>query len=188
MRSQRGNTMILRLFGRRSSPDTCLASPGSIAAERYQAAEEIALVGDQLMRAFQLRRFGHIVARRSQWIGHPKAGPVEQSALKAIDEQFRLVPEGFVSIGLTLDNEPGCPEQSLETEPFLLERYGVTNEAFQLFVDGGGYGDLELWPEDMWPNMIDFVDQTDQPAPRFWRDGRHDKKLMSSSSLRTMRY
>ena len=169
--------MRLRFFGRRSSPDTCLASPGPAAAERYQTAEEIALVEDQLMRAFQLCRFGHIVAQQGQWIGHPKAGPVEQAALKAIDEEFRLVPEGFVSIGLTLDNEPGSPEQSFETEPFLLGRHAVTNEAFQHFVDGSGYEDLELWPEDMWPNMIDFVDQTDQPAPRFWRDGRHDKKL-----------
>ena len=105
MRSQRGNTMILRFFGRRSSPDTCLASPGLAAAERYQAAEETVLVADQLMRALQLRRFGHIVARRGQWVGHPKAGSVEQAAIRAIDEQFRLVPEGLVSIGLTLNNE-----------------------------------------------------------------------------------
>jgi iron(II)-dependent oxidoreductase len=169
--------MIFKFFSRRSSPDTCLANPGPAAAEHCQDAEETAPVEDQLMRAFQLRRFGHIVARRGQWVGYPQAVPVEQAALEAIDEQFRIVPEGFVSIGLTLDNEPGCAEQSFETEPFLLERHAVTNEAFQLFVDGGGYEDLELWPEDMWPNMIDFMDQTDQAAPRFWRDGRHDKKL-----------
>jgi len=169
--------MSLKLFGRKSSPETCSARPGPGAAERYQAADEITLVEDQLKRALQLRRFGHIVARQGQWAGHPKAGPVEQAALKAIDEQFRIVPEGFVSICLALDNEPGCPEESFETEPFLLERHAVTNEAFQLFVDDGAYEDLELWPEDMWPNMIDFVDHTDRPAPRFWRDGRHNKKL-----------
>ncbi len=154
-----------------------MAIPDPAAGERYQAAEKLALVTDRLMRAFQLRRFGHIVARRGQWGDHPKADPVEQAALQAIDEQFRLVPEGVVSIDLTLDSEPGCAEQSFETEPFLLDRHAVTNQAFQLFVDGGGYEDLGLWPEEMWPNMIDFVDQTNQPAPRFWRDGRHDKKL-----------
>ena len=68
--------MSLKLFGRKSSPETCSASPGPGAAERYQAADEITLVEDQLKRALQLRRFGHIVARQGQWAGHPKAGLV----------------------------------------------------------------------------------------------------------------
>ena len=30
---------------------------------------------------------------------------------------------------------------------------------------------------DVWPHLIDFKDLTGNPGPRFWRAGRHDRRL-----------
>src|SRR5206468_4186091 len=95
----------------------------------------------------------------------------------AIDENFALVPEGFVSLPQTIDDNPGCPEIDVETEPFLLARHAVTHAQFQKFVDAGAYEELELWPKDIWPHLIDFKDQTEHVGPRYWKNGRHDRRL-----------
>jgi iron(II)-dependent oxidoreductase len=64
-----------------------------------------------------------------------------------------------------------------ETSPFLLARYLVTNAQYQNFVDVGGYSELELWDREIWPHLIDFKDQTEEPGPRFWRKARHNRSL-----------
>jgi iron(II)-dependent oxidoreductase len=85
-----------------------------------------------------------------------------------------LVPEGFASLPTTTDDTPGLPEIDYETAAFLLAIHPVTNAEFQNFVDDDAYADLELWPQDIWPHLIDFVDQTGHHGPRYWREGRHD--------------
>jgi len=143
----------------------------------HLAADAPKLSGDPLKLAMQLGRFGHMVRNREQWRDHPDAKKTHDEAVRAIDEDFAFVPEGFVSLPMSIFDQPGCPETDCETEPFLLSRHAVTNARFQNFVDGGGYEDLELWPEEIWPHLIDFKDQGDTPAPRYWRDGRHDRRL-----------
>src|SRR5262249_11239747 len=56
-------------------------------------------------------------------------------------------------------------------EALYLDRYPVTNGEFQQFVDSGGYEKLEYWDEEALPALLDFVDQTGQPGPRYWSDG-----------------
>ena len=34
-----------------------------------------------------------------------------------------------------------------------------------------------MWTEDIWPHLIEFKDQTGSHGPRFWRDGRHDRRI-----------
>ena len=87
------------------------------------------------------------------------------------------MPEGFVSLPQTVNDVPGCPEQDFDTTPFLMGKHTVTNAQFQNFVDAGGYANLEFWPRDVWPHLIDFKDLTDHPGPRFWEHGRHDRRL-----------
>jgi iron(II)-dependent oxidoreductase len=53
-----------------------------------------------------------------------------------------------------------------------LDRYPVTNEDFRHFVARGGYEQMAIWDQEVWPAILDFVDQTGQPGPRFWRNGR----------------
>jgi iron(II)-dependent oxidoreductase len=146
-------------------------------ARHYQPARQSKLPEDELVRYFQQERYGLITAHPHKWQNHPKGKQIQQAAMEAIDNGFALVPEGFVSLPQTINDAPGCPEESIETDPYLLARYAVTCQQFQHFVDDGSYERLELWPEEIWPHLIDFVDQTGNPGPRFWRQGRHDHRL-----------
>ena len=104
------------------------------AAAVQGAAEE-----DPLRACMQKERFGLVVTRGDRWRAHPDYSSLFQKALDVIDERFALVPEGFVSMPLSIVDAPGCPEIDLETEPFLLGRTCVTNAQFQKFVDACPY-------------------------------------------------
>ena len=54
---------------------------------------------------------------------------------------------------------------------FFLDRYPVTNRQFYDFVAAGGYQQTALWDEKILPAVLDFVDQTGRPGPRFWEAG-----------------
>jgi iron(II)-dependent oxidoreductase len=143
----------------------------------FEPAEPTKLEDDPLRRMWQLERFGAIVAGAAQWQQHPQGKAALDYAMRAIDERFALVPEGYVCLPQTATAEPGAPEESVDTAPYLLQRWTVTNAAFQLFLDDGGYENLDYWAKDIWPHIIDFRDQTRQPGPRYWRNGRHNKRL-----------
>lgn len=143
----------------------------------FEPAERIRYAENALERMLQQRRYGQIVVHGQHYLEQPGFDRVLQAAIKAIDERFAMVPEGFVSIPTTISDDPGSPEQDVETAPYLLARYSVTNADFQAFVDSGGYEDLALWPEDIWPHLIDLKDLTGQPAPRFWYNTRHDRRF-----------
>ncbi|MFT4570503.1 MAG: iron(II)-dependent oxidoreductase [Hyphomicrobiaceae bacterium] len=134
---------------------------------------------DPLNACVQLERWGAVAGDPELWRGHPNFDHVYNEALAAIDNAFALVPEGFVALASTINDAPGTKEVDVDTDPFLMARVCVTNEQFQKFVDAGGYGDLELWPEEIWPHLIGFKDQTDQPAPRYWRKARFQAGLAS---------
>jgi gamma-glutamyl hercynylcysteine S-oxide synthase len=155
---------------------TSRGCPAYLKQANYQPAEVLKLDPDALRRHLQLERYGIIVRSRSHWRDHPMVEAVFQSAIEAIDGQFALVPEGFASLSLAVMDFPGSPETDVETNAFLLARTCITQAQFQKFVDSGGYEDLQFWPEDIWPHLIDFIDLTGKPGPRYWRDGRHDKR------------
>lgn len=143
----------------------------------FVPAEKTKLAADPLVQALQLARLGLIVGQPDRWRDHPQFETVFEAAVQAVDERFAVVPEGLVSIPLTIFDEPGQPEVDCETQPFLMARHAVTNAEFQLFVDADGYQQLDLWPEEIWPHLIDFKDQTGEPGPRFWKEGCHDRRL-----------
>ena len=166
--------MAIGIFSRKQDA----ASSQSILAEgRYLPAAPVKFSRDPLAQALQTGRYGWIVQRRTHLADHPDYKKSHDAALALIDENFALVPEGFVSIATSTFDQPGSPERDYETGPFLIARHAVTNAEYQNFVDTVGYEDLELWPEDVWAHLIDFKDETGQPGPRFWRDGRHHAKL-----------
>jgi formylglycine-generating enzyme required for sulfatase activity len=66
--------------------------------------------------------------------------------------------------------------------PFWIDRYEVTNEAYQRFVDQGGYTHSEYWPHRIilggqavsWDQaMRTFRDQTGRPGPATWEGGTY---------------
>jgi iron(II)-dependent oxidoreductase len=166
--------MVLNLFSRRKTDNSSRAKRGD---GSYEPADKLKLEQDPLKQCVQLERFGLIVAHRERWQNHPQGESIYQSVLEKLDESFAMVPEGHVSLPQTVNDFPGCPETDFETDPFLLAKYPVTNAQFQNFVDAGGYGELDLWPEDVWPHLIDFKDLNEYPGPRFWERGRCNKRL-----------
>ena len=172
--------MALNLFSRKqASPKkhglAKARRPGRL--EDYKPAAPLVLEKDPYKQCFQLERYGVIAANREGWQTRPGCAELYSEAVKMIDDLFALVPEGYASLPQMIHDRPGCPEMDVETDAFLLGRYTVTNEQFQKFVDGKGYENLELWPEDIWPHLIDFQDLTGRPGPRYWEQGRHDQRL-----------
>jgi cephalosporin-C deacetylase-like acetyl esterase len=70
-----------------------------------------------------------------------------------------------------------------EVPAFLMDKYEVTNEQFQAFVDAGGYTNAEYWEglafikddrQLSWQEaMAKFRDQTGQPGPATWEHGTY---------------
>ena len=172
--------MAINLLSRKSKEPGESSTP-SKAREKaqipYKEADPIQLESDDLAQHLQLGRYGVIAAHADRWQNHPHIHDYLQKAHDAIDEEFALVPGGCAAMPNTVNDSPGCPETDVDTRPFVLARHTVTNRQFQNFVDGGGYEELDLWPQEIWPHIIDFKDQTEHSGPRFWRNGRHNKNL-----------
>lgn len=102
-------------------------------------------------------------------------------AATSLQEGMALVPDGEVVLGRIdealddgrLEDEEIAAYEGrvIRVEHFFLDRYPVTNLQFHDFVAGGGYQQIALWDEKIWPAVLDFVDQTGEPGPRFWQDG-----------------
>lgn len=90
-----------------------------------------------------------------------------------LDEAMALVPEGEVVMPSAqvspLSNEDAS--EIVFVEGFFLDRFAVTNAQFKQFVDAGGYEQVSFWEPEIMGGLLDFVDQTNCPGPRFWRDG-----------------
>lgn len=172
--------MPLQIFSRkpqagRNAPRT--QRPRVPAADSFEPSDPIPLESDPLSQCLQLERYGHILANSEKWQGDPRIEEMCRAASDRIDELFAIVPEGFASLPQTIGDLPGSPEVTVNTEPFLLSRFAVTNGQYQRFVDAGGYEQLDLWPDDVWPHLIDLKDQSGRSGPRFWRGGRHSRRL-----------
>jgi iron(II)-dependent oxidoreductase len=78
-----------------------------------------------------------------------------------------LVPAGVVQVvrsdGATVPTE---------LAGFYLDRCAVTNQQFLRFVAAGGYDNLEIWPQEVWPSLMRFTDRTGHPGPRDWERGK----------------
>ena len=99
------------------------------------------------------------------------------AAQVALDEAMAIVPQGSVTMrarcydDLEVADAPRG-ERNVQVEGFFLDRFPVTNGQYQLFVDGGGYEQMSLWDESIWPAVLSFTDQTGQPGPRYWQNGK----------------
>lgn len=99
-------------------------------------------------------------------------------------EQMALVPEGELIVGQVGETHeqleydprdvPRCHGSVVRVERFYLDRYPVTNRQFQAFVSAGGYEQMAIWEPDIWPGVLEFVDQTGAPGPRYWKKGHHE--------------
>jgi iron(II)-dependent oxidoreductase len=93
-------------------------------------------------------------------------------AWASLSEGMAFVPGGVVPLF--------GPDGSLEPKPvcaLYLDRYAVTNAQFQLFVQDGSYEAIEIWPREIWPALMRFVDRTRRPGPMNWQNGRFAPEL-----------
>ena len=71
----------------------------------------------------------------------------------------------------------------IDTSPYLIDKYEVTNEQFKEFVDADGYGIERYWQElkfikdsrrlDWTEAVSGFRDSTGQPGPATWEEGTY---------------
>ena len=105
-----------------------------------------------------------------------------EQALEVLQTNMALVPDGTVILGEAdeRENEQATdqsrwPQQrAIRVAPYFLDRYPITNRQYYEFVESGGYEQITYWDTAIWPAVLDFVDQTQQPGPRFWLDGYCD--------------
>lgn len=149
--------------------------PDSLAADFVPAGSE-SYGGDALQRLFQQKRYGLILQNAENWNGDSRGAKIVQQASECIENAFALVPAGSASLAQTLSDQPGSPQTDVDVDPYLLAIHAVTNADFQRFVDDRAYENMNLWPEEIWPYLIEFLDLTGTESPRFWRQGRHDAR------------
>jgi iron(II)-dependent oxidoreductase len=101
-----------------------------------------------------------------------------QAAQSALDEAMAIVPQGPVAVRARCydsldDAHAPKAERLVQVEGFFLDRFPVTNREYQQFVSEGGYEQMALWDETIWPAVLGFVDKSGQPGPRYWENGTH---------------
>ncbi len=107
-----------------------------------------------------------------------------QCAWKALEFEMALVPGGEVSLANDAFVDGGGFELSAATSELVsvdslyIDRHCITNADYARFVQSDGYSNVQLWPEEILPNVLQFVDRSGHPGPRFWSDGNPpDQKL-----------
>jgi gamma-glutamyl hercynylcysteine S-oxide synthase len=106
-----------------------------------------------------------------------------QLARNALEENMGLVPTGTVYLEPSLFDvdfplfaaeNPELPQEfTVLVQSVFLDRYLVTNAQFQQFVDAGGYQEIAIWDQEVWPAVLDFTDESGHAGPRFWKNGRY---------------
>lgn len=107
-------------------------------------------------------------------------------AWRAIDHDMAYVPGGNVMLcgeyATTTDEGFSLVPQTIgssQTESIYLDRWCVTNADYQRFVDAGGYENVSLWPEQILPSVLQFVDKTGMAGPALWSKGAPPKGALA---------
>lgn len=102
-------------------------------------------------------------------------------AQEVLDDTMSLVPAGDVLMHSRwmetghVDTHAGRTQVRIDS--VFLDRYAVSNREYQRFVSAGGYEQMELWEPSIWPAIAEFVDQSGQYGPHYWRDSRYPEGL-----------
>lgn len=146
---------------------------GTAAAESEPEVEQTGDLIDQMLIEGR-----YALLLRPQIVSNLEPAQVKR-ALDELDKRMALVPDGDVILKASrFDNAEGEEESSLtdrqvQVESMFLDRYPVTNKQYYQFVKSGGYEQISLWDPTVWPAILDFVDSTGAPGPRYWKDGKY---------------
>ncbi|MDX1964613.1 MAG: formylglycine-generating enzyme family protein [Pirellulales bacterium] len=113
------------------------------------------------------------------------AADLEPAQIEQAREQLlldmALIPGGRVNLHWMAesdggpDHPPSVDLRGQSVAPFFLDRTPVTNRQYLAFVQAGGYAQVSLWEAEVLPAVVEFVDITGQPGPRYWIDGCYPK-------------
>ena len=104
-------------------------------------------------------------------------------AMGMLEDAMSLVPDGEVVLGGfddALDDggsdnrEIADSGRTVQVERFFLDRNPVTNQQYYEFVAAGGYQQIALWDRSILPAVLDLVDCSGMPGPRYWKNGCHE--------------
>lgn len=168
-----------------AEPEAEVASQGQRKVRRKNAMADVHDASDLVEAMIGDGRFALLL--RPQIVGNLEPDQV-QRAVEQLEQTMVLVPSGPVCLGLPSnelldDGEsdfngfsgPEIAGRLVMVDPVFLDRCCITNAEFQRFIDAGGYEQLALWDEEALPAMLDFVDRTGQPGPRYWRNSTYPK-------------
>ncbi|MFO0909557.1 MAG: SUMF1/EgtB/PvdO family nonheme iron enzyme [Isosphaeraceae bacterium] len=159
---------FLRSLTRRAPrlQDEAVESPRAASAASHAASARVRGMARQLVHD---DRYIFVLLREAMDdISEADARP----AWDALSERMALVPGGNVPV-VHSDGR----HILVEVHAFFLDRYAVSNRQYQRFVDAGGYDNLEIWPQEVWPSLMKFTDKTRRPGPRDWENGRYPSGL-----------
>jgi len=100
--------------------------------------------------------------------------------IEQLSEAMAILPEGEVMLGadsrsdsndLFGDAISNPVNKILRVGGAYLDRHPVTNAEFFQFIQGGGYEQMAIWDQEIWPGVLNFVDLTGESGPRLWSDG-----------------
>ncbi len=99
-------------------------------------------------------------------------------AWKALQHEMALVPEGGVLLSTEVATAGNRHHSILKgggvptpVKMHYLDRCCVSNGDYAKFVQAGGYREPAYWPEAILPTILQFVDSTGHPGPRYWAAG-----------------
>ena len=136
--------------------------------------ESVTLPNELLMWKVSRDGFEQVIGCR-----HPEDG-VAAFTLHRSEE----LPEGMVHVsGNAFPSDVSRTGlDKLDLEDFFIDRCEVTNQQFQEFVDQGGYQNRDYWEPTFnsgdqslsWEELMQMlVDETGQPGPATWRNGKY---------------
>jgi gamma-glutamyl hercynylcysteine S-oxide synthase len=107
-------------------------------------------------------------------------------AWKTLQHEMALVPAGDTFlVNDTVSASGGGAEivsnrsESTYVKSLYLDRHCVSNTEYAKFVQSDGYANPCYWPEAILPNVLQFVDRTGHPGPRYWSNGNPPPKKLN---------
>lgn len=151
-------------------------SSGGGSALSPAGSPDIAKASPDVRRLIRDRRYCKLLAVDAEL---PFDEPSQAFAWRAIEHEMALVPAGDVwlaaslaaTAGWTLESNANAYQRE-SVQSLYVDRYAVTNVDYARFVAAGGYSDPDYWPDEVLPNVLQFVDGTGEPGPRSWSHGQ----------------
>jgi iron(II)-dependent oxidoreductase len=150
----------LPVFPTRSEPATDI---GDLVDEMLAQGRYSLLLRPQLIRNLSAPQIEHTRAVLHDAMAIVPAGEVMLNANGEIPDDGRFS-----------DDEVDRNRYArVSVEDFYLDRYLITNRQYYAFVASAGYEQGPLWDPAILGAVLDFVDSSGRPGPRFWSAGRY---------------